>query len=97
MRASDGAALPVAVGDATQATVSGKALTINPIATLAAGAAYTVVVERDAVRDLAGNAFAGIAAGEYGFTTTAPPVAARPAAGAIHAPPVDAAGDWVLV
>ena len=97
VRASHGGVLAIAIGDASQATISGKVLTVNPTATLSAGGAYTVVVEHDAVRDLAGNAFAGIASGEYGFTTKAPPAAARAAAAALDAAPVDPAGDWILV
>lgn len=97
VRASDGGALTIAISDATQATVSGKVLTINPIATLSGGAAYMVVIDHDAVRDVAGNAFAGIPSGEYGFTTKAPSAPAPAAATALQAAPLDPAGDWVLV
>jgi methionine-rich copper-binding protein CopC len=56
----------ISVTDATQVQVSGDQLIINPTADLAAGESYTVQVASGAVRDLAGNAFAG---SSFDFTT----------------------------
>ncbi|HEY0886739.1 MAG TPA: Ig-like domain-containing protein [Ramlibacter sp.] len=50
-------------------TVSGNILTINPTANLAYGTGYSVEIAAGAVRDLAGNAYAGTTT--YNFTTAA--------------------------
>jgi hypothetical protein len=60
-RASDGnAAATMAIGDASQVSISGAAVTINPTSDLAAGTHYYVTVDSNAIQDLAGNAYAGI-------------------------------------
>ena len=50
----------IAVNDATQVSVSGAVVTINPTADLTAGATYYVNLPATAVLDAAGNAYAGI-------------------------------------
>jgi methionine-rich copper-binding protein CopC len=55
-------------------TVSGSTLTIDPTNNLAAGTQYFVVLPSGAVRDVAGNAYAGTST--YDFTTAAASAAA---------------------
>ncbi len=55
---SDGSVLTLAATD-PQVTVSGKTVTIDPVAPLATGISYTVTVGAGAVVDGAGNAVAG--------------------------------------
>lgn len=50
----------IAVTDTSQVTISGSTVTINPAADLPAGAAISVTIDAGALRDQAGNAFAGI-------------------------------------
>ena len=57
--------------------VSGSALTIDPTSNLADGTQYFVVIPSGAIRDTAGNAYAGTSA--YDFTT-APPADTTPMA-----------------
>ncbi len=52
-------------------TLSGNILTIDPTAQLAYNTGYTVEIAAGAVRDLAGNAYAGT--GSYNFTTGGAP------------------------
>ena len=52
-------------------TISGNILTINPTANLAYSTGYSVEIAAGAVRDLAGNAYAGTST--YNFTTGGPP------------------------
>jgi methionine-rich copper-binding protein CopC len=52
-------------------TVSGSTLTIDPTNNLAAGTQYFVVLPSGAIRDIAGNAYAGTST--YDFTTVATP------------------------
>jgi len=54
-------------------TVSGSTLTIDPTSNLADGTRYFVVLPSGAVRDVAGNAYAGTST--YDFTTAAAPTA----------------------
>jgi methionine-rich copper-binding protein CopC len=62
----------IAANDATQVSVSGKVVTINPAADLKTGVAYYVNIPATAVLDLAGNAYAGISnATTLNFTTVA--------------------------
>lgn len=49
----------IAAADAAQVAVQGGTVTIDPAADLPAGAQISVTVDAGAVRDLAGNAFAG--------------------------------------
>ncbi|MBK9237798.1 MAG: Ig-like domain-containing protein [Rhodoferax sp.] len=50
----------IAVTDASQVSVAGSTVTINPSADFTAGASYYVNVAAGAFKDLAGNAFAGL-------------------------------------
>jgi methionine-rich copper-binding protein CopC len=50
----------IAIGDTAQVSISGSTVTINPGADLPAGAAISVTVDAGALRDAAGNAYAGI-------------------------------------
>ncbi|MEG3934322.1 Ig-like domain-containing protein, partial [Microcoleus sp. T3_B1] len=66
---------------AANVTVSGSTVTVNPTADLAANTAYYVEIANGAIKDLAGNNYAGIAgATAWNFTTavaadTTPPTA----------------------
>ena len=51
----------IAVGDATQVTISGNQVSINPAADLNANATYYVRMASGVITDVAGNAYAGIA------------------------------------
>ncbi|MBR1190913.1 choice-of-anchor I family protein [Bradyrhizobium sp. AUGA SZCCT0160] len=62
----------IAIGDASQVTISGNIVTINPTADLAAGAAYDVTLASGVITDVAGNAFGGIAQNDLDFTVAAP-------------------------
>jgi VCBS repeat-containing protein len=59
------------VTDASQVTVSGQSMVINPTDSLHTGTTYHVTVGAGAVVDLAGNAFGGNAANPIDFTTIA--------------------------
>lgn len=62
----------IVVTDATQVTVSGSKVTINPTADLKVGASYAVNIDATAVLDKSGNAYAGIANNtSLNFTTGA--------------------------
>jgi predicted extracellular nuclease/2',3'-cyclic-nucleotide 2'-phosphodiesterase (5'-nucleotidase family) len=61
----------IAVTDATQVTVSGSTVTINPTADLLAGGVYAVTAGAGIVEDAAGNDFAGLGAGALDFTVAA--------------------------
>ncbi|UPJ51762.1 choice-of-anchor I family protein [Bradyrhizobium sp. 200] len=62
----------IAINDASQVTISGNTVTINPTADLAAGAAYDVTLASGVITDVAGNAFGGIAQDQLDFTVAAP-------------------------
>lgn len=65
----------IAVTDATQASISGAVLTINPTANLKVGASYYVNIAATAVLDTAGNTYGGINnATTLNFTPVAPAV-----------------------
>lgn len=68
------APITIAVNDATQVSIDGSRVTIDPKAAFAAGAAYTVAIDAGAFKDAAGNAFAGLtaASGAWNFSTAAP-------------------------
>ncbi len=55
----------------TNLSISGNTLTINPTANLAYGTQYFVTIDSGAVKDLAGNNYAGTTT--YDFTTAAAP------------------------
>jgi methionine-rich copper-binding protein CopC len=58
------------ITDNTQVTISANTVTIQPTNELAGNATYTVTMTSGAVQDSAGNAFAGLSAGDgYSFTT----------------------------
>lgn len=59
------------VASSSNVTISGNILTIDPTANLAYSTGYTVEIAAGAVRDLAGNAYAGTTS--YNFTTGGPP------------------------
>lgn len=71
---SDGQVLrSIAVGDASQVSISGSTVTVNPATDLPAGAAVFITVDAGAFRDDAGNPFAGLsAATSWNFTVAAP-------------------------
>ncbi len=50
----------ISITDATQVTISGTQITINPTADLQSGSTYYVQVANTALRDAAGNLYAGI-------------------------------------
>jgi hypothetical protein len=63
----------IAITDATQVSVSGNTLTINPAANLTPGKQYAVQIAATAIDDLAGNSFAGITDDTtWSFTTASP-------------------------
>ena len=61
--------MTIDVTDTAQVSASGTTLTINPTADLASGTEYSVTIESQAIKDLAGNSFIGITS--YNFTTSA--------------------------
>ncbi len=79
------------IATSSRVTVSGKVLTIDPVAALDGNSAYVLLLPGGAVQDLVGNAHAGTST--YDFTTgeadeSAPEVAGlTPADGATAAPP----------
>jgi Ca2+-binding RTX toxin-like protein len=65
----------IAAADASQVSISGSTVTINPVADLAQGQSYYVTISVDAFRDAASNYYAGISnATDFNFTTIAAPV-----------------------
>jgi methionine-rich copper-binding protein CopC len=63
----------ISVADTSQVTLSGTQVTINPTADLLAGSSYNVQMASGVIKDLAGNAFAGIAdATTLNFGTAGP-------------------------
>jgi serralysin len=63
-------AMTIAVTDTTQVAFNGSAVTVDPAGTLAAGTAYHVTIASGAIRDAAGNAYAGISNDTaFNFTT----------------------------
>lgn len=68
----------ITLPDATQVTVSGTDLTINPTLDLLLSNEYEVTISAGAIQDAAAspNAYAGTASGEWTFTTADPDVIA---------------------
>jgi len=65
----------IAVGDASQVTISGATVTLNPSSDLVAGSTYNVQMAAGVLLDAAGNPYAGIAtATTLNFATTAIPI-----------------------
>lgn len=60
LNANGSVARSIAVTDAAQVAISGNVVTIDPSTDLAAGAAYYVNIAAGVIKDLAGNAYAGI-------------------------------------
>jgi Ca2+-binding RTX toxin-like protein len=58
----------IAITDATQITIVGQTLIINPNSDLLAGGSYQVTFASGVIQDLAGNNFAGLAAGQLNFS-----------------------------
>ncbi|MEI7934832.1 MAG: Ig-like domain-containing protein, partial [Chlorobiaceae bacterium] len=50
----------ISISDATQVSISGSTATINPTATLNATSTYSVQMASGVIKDMAGNAYAGI-------------------------------------
>jgi len=77
--AADGSTVAtIAVTDASQVSFAGSVLTINPISDLAPGTHYYLTMASGVVRDLAGNAYAGLStATDFDFTTAPQTVAAK--------------------
>ena len=55
-----------------QVHFSGATVTIDPSADLNPGATYSLTVDNGAIKDLGGNAFAGVASGAFSFSTLDP-------------------------
>src|SRR5262249_5539658 len=71
---SDGTLTTIAITDATQVSVAGNTVTIDPVGNLAAGSDYYVTVDSGAIRDPAGNSYAGISSSTaLNFTTLSAP------------------------
>jgi hypothetical protein len=68
---SDGTTNIVIPISSAEITISGNTVTINPTANLLPSTTYTVTVTSGAFTDQSGNAFAGITAGSWVFTTAA--------------------------
>ena len=62
------------VASSSNISISGKALTINPSTNLAYSTSYSIEITAGAIKDLAGNAYAGTST--YNFRTAADPLAA---------------------
>ncbi|MBI5256505.1 MAG: Ig-like domain-containing protein [Burkholderiales bacterium] len=60
LRAGNQVVQTLAITDTARVTISGSTVTINPSADLAPSTAYSVTVDAGALRDAAGNAFAGL-------------------------------------
>lgn len=59
----------IAVTDATQVSITGSTVTVNPAADLKVGAHYAVTMASGVLTDVVGNAFAGISGTNLDFTT----------------------------
>jgi hypothetical protein len=63
----------IPVTDASQVSIAGNILTVNPTANLATSTQYAVLIDATAIKDLAGNSYAGIADHTiWSFTTASP-------------------------
>ena len=74
---SDGSvARTIAITDTTQVSISGAAVTVNPATDLTSGSNYYVNLGSGVIKDLAGNAYAGISSTTaLNFSTASPTVA----------------------
>lgn len=55
------------INDATQVTIVGSTVTINPISNFGSGKSYDVQFSSGVITDIAGNVFAGLSAGDLNF------------------------------
>lgn len=78
----------IVVTDASQVTLSGQTLTINPQADLKPGATYQVSLDSGSVLDLAGNAYSDSDANPLEFTVTPPLTPIYAIQGASHTSPL---------
>ncbi|WP_155806242.1 S8 family serine peptidase, partial [Planktothrix agardhii] len=70
---SDNSVVETIAATAANVTVSGTQLTINPTADLGQGTDYYVEIANGAIKDIAGNNYAGITGNStWNFTTTSP-------------------------
>lgn len=80
----------IAVSDITQVTFSGNSVTLNPSTDLTAGNAYYLNLGAGVIKDLAGNAFAGISnSTTYNFNTAAAVTGDTTAPTMVSSSPVD--------
>ncbi len=80
--ANGSVARTIAVTDTSQVSIAGSVVTIDPAADLAAGAGYFINLPTGALKDRAGNAFAGISgATTLNFSTAATADTAAPGPG----------------
>jgi hypothetical protein len=90
--------LVIDVTDASQVTVSGNILTVNPAANLATSTQYAVFIDATAIDDLAGNSYAGIADNTtWSFTTATPDTTAPTLSSTVPANGATVAADVNLV
>lgn len=75
IKRSDGSTFETfSVTDSTKVTISGNSVTINPTNDLAFATGYYIEIDSAAIKDTAGNNFAGITGNNtWNFTTAAPP------------------------
>ncbi len=67
--------ITIPIGNA-EVSVSGKVLTVNPVADLASNTNYEILISGTAIDDTSGNSFVGIPTGAWLFMTGAPDVTA---------------------
>ncbi|MEI6762518.1 MAG: Ig-like domain-containing protein, partial [Betaproteobacteria bacterium] len=71
----------ISIADASQVSISGAQLTLNPSADLLAGSAYNVQMASGVLKDVAGNVFAGISDAttlNFGTQAVTPPPSSGP-------------------
>ncbi|MCG2584965.1 Ig-like domain-containing protein [Massilia sp. TS11] len=78
----------ISVSDSSQVTLSGQSLSINPSADLKLGTTYHVSLDAGAVKDMAGNAYAGTGSNPIDFETIAPLTRIFAIQGAGHSSPL---------
>jgi methionine-rich copper-binding protein CopC len=79
LRDSSGTLIESFSVSSSRLSISGNNLTIDPTANLALGTSYYVTMGSGSIKDLAGNAFAGISSNtDWAFTTSALPIPPAP-------------------
>jgi endonuclease I len=73
-RASDGSIFETLPVSSPQISVSAGTVTINPVSPLESATSYYVVITAGAIEDVSGNAFTGLAANAWQFSTSQPPI-----------------------